>query len=150
VSFNDTLVTVSLLLWIVVSAGLLLSLVVLVPRLARGLRAIEAVQHVFSQKFLPILERSDRLLDQASQAVTTLSADVEVVDQTVIRAAESVERIIELAEERVSEVNALVEVAVEEAEETFLSTAALLRALRIGGKKRKRRKLLRGERRRFG
>jgi hypothetical protein len=57
---------------------------------------------------------------------------------------------VELAEDRVSEINALLEVAVEEAEETFFSTAAIMRALRLGGRGRKRRRSPRAERRRLG
>ena len=66
------------------------------------------------------------------------------------RSATSVESMVELAEDRVSEINALLEVAVEEAEETFFSTAAIMRALRLGGRGRKRRRSPRAERRRLG
>ena len=68
----------------------------------------------------------------------------------MIRATTSVESMVELAEDRVSEINALLEVAVEEAEETFFSTAAIMRALRLGGRGRKRRRAPRAERRRLG
>ena len=40
----------------------------------------------------------------------------------------------ELVEDRVAEIAALLEVVQDEAEETFLSTASLLRGLRRGGK----------------
>jgi hypothetical protein len=96
-----------------------------------------------------MLEHSEEILEQMSRISAVLVADVEVVDHTIIRTAESIERIVDLMEDRVSEVNALVSVAVEEAEETFLSTAGLLRALRLGRRKRKR-KLGMGERKRFG
>jgi hypothetical protein len=90
------------------------------------------------------------LLDQVGTVATSLADDVDRIDRTVIRATSSVEGMIELAEDRVSEINALLEVAVEEAEETFFSTAAIMRALRVGGRGRKRRKTTRTERRRLG
>jgi hypothetical protein len=57
---------------------------------------------------------------------------------------------VELAEDRVSEINALLEVAVEETEDTFFSTAAVMRALRLGGRRINKRRATRAERRRLG
>ncbi len=149
-SFYEILVTVSLILWILISIGLIVAFLTLIPKLIKTLRKIDDAHDLFAAKTVPLMERADQLVDQVSQISTALVSDVEVVDRTVIRAAESVERMVELAEERVSEINALLEVAVEEAEETFFSTAALLRALRIGRGKKKRHRLMGGERRRFG
>ena len=76
---------------------------------------------------------------------------------------DSVERMLDVTEDRVSEVNALVTVAIEEAEDTFLSTAGILRAIggrdvrkkRRDNRKRRKRKdrdrwLRGGDRRRLG
>ena len=60
-------------------------------------------------------------------------------------AGESTERMVELVEDRVTEVAALLEVVQEEAEETFLTTASLLRGLRGRGRK-KGKKTSRGRR----
>jgi ABC-type multidrug transport system fused ATPase/permease subunit len=150
VSFYEILVIISLILWIIISVGLIASLLLLTPRLLQTLRKVDELNDLFTAKTIPLIENADRLLGEVSQVSTALVSDVEVVDRTVIRATESVERMVELAEERVSEINALLEVAMEEAEETFFSTAAILRALRVGGRKKKRRKLVGGERRRFG
>ena len=75
------------------------------------------------------------------------------MDHTIIRAAESVERMVELTEDRVAEVNALLSVAIEEAEDTLVSTAGLLRGVKAvlpGSRKRKKSWLSGGKRRRFG
>jgi len=138
-----------LIIWSVLGAGMILMLVFIGPQLRRTMREIDRVSDVVTSGAVPMLEHTEGILEQLSRVSAVLVADVEVVDHTIIRTAESVERIVELMEERVSEVNALVSVAVEEAEETFLSTAGLLRALRLGRRKRKR-KIGTGERRRFG
>lgn len=149
-TFHEILVMLSLILWIVLSGILIVSSLLLLPRLLKGLRQIEQVSEEFLRKSLPVLDQSQQLLDQVGTVATSLADDVERIDRTIIRATSSVESMVELAEDRVSEINALLEVAVEEAEETFFSTAAIMRALRLGGRSRKRRKVSRAERRRLG
>jgi ABC-type transporter Mla subunit MlaD len=149
VPFQEILILIALITWTLVGAGLLHSLLFVAPQIRRTFREIDRVTDAINQQALPVIEQSEQILEQMSRVSTVLVTDVEVVDRTIVRAAESLERIVELAEERVTEVNALVSVAVEEAEETFLSTAGLLRALRLGRGRRKRRIGIR-ERRRFG
>lgn len=147
--FQEILILTALVIWTLIGAGLILALLFVAPQIRRTLREIDRVTDVITKQALPVIEHSEEILEQMSRVSTVLVADVEVVDRTIIRATESLERIVELAEERVTEVNALVSVAVEEAEETFLSTAGLLRALRLGRRRRKRRIGIR-ERRRSG
>ena len=149
-TFYDILVILSLILWIVLSLGTIISIAALLPRLSNGMRHLEVMAYEFEKKAFPVIEQSQQLLDQVGAVTTSLVDDVERIDRTVIRATTSVESMVELAEDRVSEINALLEVAVEEAEETFFSTAAIMRALRLGGRARKRRKAPRAERRRLG
>jgi hypothetical protein len=150
VTFYDILVILSLILWIVLSLCLIVGGLALLPRLTKGLSQVERLSEEFLAKALPVLDQSQQLLDQVGTVATSLADDVDRIDRTVIRATSSVESMVELAEDRVSEINALLEVAVEEAEETFFSTAAIMRALRLGGSGRKRRKVSRRERRRLG
>jgi len=148
VPLQEILILTALIIWTVIGAGLIVAMLALGPQLRRTLREMSQMADVMTNQALPALEHSQEILEQISRISTVLMADVEVVDHTVIRAMESIDRMVELAEARVSEVNALVSVAVEEAEETFLSTADLLRALRLG--RGKKRKLSTRERRRFG
>jgi hypothetical protein len=151
VTFYEILIHVGLIIWILIGGGLIVGLLIGGPQLLRTLREFDDVADVVKNRVIPVLEHSDTVLDQLGRVTNVLLEDIEVVDDTIIRAAESIERMVELTEERVSEVNALVSVAIEEAEDTFLSTASLLRAVRAGGrKKRKRRWLGGGERRRSG
>ncbi len=148
-TFYEILVILSLILWILLSAIAIFGMLALIPRLLRVTGQIEEAAGEFQRKALPVLDQSQGLLDQVGTVATSLVDDVGRIDRTVIRATSSVESMVELAEDRVSEINALLEVAVEEAEETFFSTAAIMRALRLGGRGRKRRKV-RTERRRLG
>ncbi len=148
-SLQEILILAALIIWTVLGAGMILTLVFVGPQIRRTLREIDRVADVVTNRALPMLQHSEEILEQMRRISAVLVADVEVVDHTIIRAAESIEHIVELMEDRVSEINALVSVAVEEAEETFLSTAGLLRALRLGRRRRKRR-IGTGERRRFG
>lgn len=149
-TFYEILVIVSLILWIVLSLGAIVAMLALLPRVSKGMHQLEEMRGELQRKALPLLDQAQLLLDQVGAAATSLVDDVERIDRTVIRATSSVESMVELAEDRVSEINALLEVAVEEAEETFFSTAAIMRALRLGGRGRKRRRSPRAERRRLG
>lgn len=149
-SFYEILIRVSLILWIVFSTVAVVGLLLLLPRMLNAMRQMEELSTEFLRRALPVLDQSQQLLDQVASVTTLLVDDVERVDRTVIRATSSMESMIELAEDRVSEINALLEVAVEEAEETFFSTAAIMRALRLGGRSARRRRSSRAERRRLG
>lgn len=149
-TFYQILVILSLILWIVLSLIAIIGGLRLLPRLLGTLRQVEELSDEFLKKASPVLDQSQQLLDQVGVVATSLADDVERIDRTVIRATSSVEGMVELAEDRISEINALLEVAVEEAEETFFSTAAIMRALRLGGRGKKRRRVTRAERRRLG
>ena len=157
-AFYDTLVLISLVLWILIASGLIITLVVVVPRLLRGFSELDRLSNVVMTQYLPVIESIEGVAESVEKIADAVLADMELVDRMVVRTTDSVERMLGIAEERVSEVNALVSVAVEEAEETFLSTAGILRAVRGGGRRKKRSKrrkkddrwLRSGERRRLG
>lgn len=145
-TFYEILVILSLILWIVLGVSVLIVL----PRLLKVMGKLEGLSDEFFKKAVPVLDQSQQLLDQVGVVAASLANDVARIDRTVIRATSSVESMVELAEDRVSEINALLEVAVEEAEETFFSTAAVMRVLRLGRLGKKSRRVSRAERRRLG
>lgn len=150
-TFYDILVHASLVIWILIGGGVLIGMLIVGPQLLRTLREFDDVADVIKNRALPVLERSDEMLQQLGQITHVISEDVAVVDDAIMGAAESLERMVELTEERFSDINALVSVAIEEAEDTFIGTASILRALRPSSRKRKRkRRWLGGDRRRFG
>ena len=139
-SFFDILVHTSLVLWILFGTGLVISLILIVPRILRAFKEFDRLTDTVTERMLPILERVDGTAQDVSKITDAAMAGVERIDETVDHVTDSVERMLGLAEERVSEVNALVSVAVEEAEDTFLSTAGVLRAIRGGSSRRRGRK----------
>ncbi len=148
-SFFDFLVYASLILWVLFGASLIISLIVIVPKVLKAFASLERIGEGFTNRLLPIMEH----LDVAAQDIAKISdaamSGVERIDETVNHVTDSVDRLLGVAEDRVSEANALVTVALEEAEQTFLSTAGLLNAVRdgFGGRDRRRRKRKRKRRR---
>lgn len=151
-TFYDVLIHAALTIWTLIGIGVLVGMAIVVPQLLNTMREMDDIADIVKHRAVPALEQSQEVLDQLSRISTTLVHDFEVVDHTIIRAAESVERMVELTEDRVAEVNALVSVAVEEAEDTLVSTASILRAVRalVPSKSKKRRSWLSRKRRRSG
>lgn len=151
-TFYDVLIHAALTIWTLIGIGVLVGMAIVVPQLLNTMREMDDIADIVKHRAVPALEQSQEVLDQLSRISTTLVHDFEVVDHTIIRAAESVERMLELTEDRVAEVNALVSVAVEEAEDTLVSTASIVRAVRalVPSKSRKRRSWLSRKRRRSG
>lgn len=148
-TFYEFLVHAALIVWTLLGMGALLGMIVVGPRLLRTMSEIDDIADIVKHRAMPAIEQSQEVLDQLSRISTTLADDFEVVDHTIIRAAESVERMVDLTEERVAEVNALLSIAIEEAEEAFVSVGGLLRLL-PGRRKRRRSWLPGGKRRLFG
>lgn len=116
----EVVMVIGMGLWIVVAFGIMGALVYGIV-LIRGMRP--AVAH---------LEEATRT---ASRVTKELAEDAEGVGRALRHASDSTERMVDLVEDRVAEAAALLEVVQEEAEETFLTTASLLRGLRRGKKK---------------
>ncbi|MFW6085213.1 MAG: hypothetical protein ACODAA_08370 [Gemmatimonadota bacterium] len=151
-TFYDILIHAALIVWTLIGLGALVGMLIVLPQLLNTMREVDDVADIVKHRAVPALEQSQEVLDQLSRISTTLVHDFEVVDHTIIRAAESVERMIELTEDRVAEVNALASVAIEEAEDTIVSAASIARAVRalVPSKRKKKRSWLSGKRRRSG
>lgn len=137
------LTVIGLVLWIVLSLILLVGLVLAMPafrRLDRLLDRLDRMLDRADREMDPTLDRLRRAADNAAYITSAVRTDVEAVGDTVEQAAASTQRMLEMAEQRAIEINGFLEVVQEEAEETFLSTASLLRALRGGGRGRRGRK----------
>jgi hypothetical protein len=148
VSFYDFLVYASLILWILFGTGLILSLLLIVPKILRAFASLERAGEAFNHRILPIMERVDIAAQDIAKITDAAMSGVERLDETVDHVTDSVDRLLGVAEDRVSEANALVSVALEEAEQTFLSTAGLINAVRDGFGGRDRRKRRRRKKRR--
>jgi hypothetical protein len=149
VSFFDFLVHASLILWILFGAGLIVSLIFIVPKVLKAFASLERIGDAFTNRLLPIMEHLDVAAQDIAKISNAAMSGVERLDETVDHVTDSVDRLLGVAEDRVSEANALVTVALEEAEQTFVSTAGILNAVRdgFGGRDRRRRKRKRKRRR---
>jgi uncharacterized protein YoxC len=139
VSTYETLVIVGMALWIVVAICLLVAMVytvILLRATRRTGRRIVASTEGLQNQLQPVLHHAERASEDVQSIVSGLRTDASELGRTLRRASESTARMIDLAEERVAEVSALLEVVQEEAEETFFSTASLLRGLRVGKRAR--------------
>ncbi len=124
-------------LWIVLAGAILVGLVYtinLIRKVREPLREISNAAGELNARLQPILSNIERASEQARQIASRLQTDANEVGQTVRHASASTRNVVELVEDRVAEIAALLEVVQDEAEETFLSTASLLRGLRRGGK----------------
>ena len=137
----ETLIAIGMALWIVLALGMLVALLYgigLLRRVREPLGRISgAVEHL-NDRLEPVLGHVERASESASEIAHRLSRDADDVGRALRHAGESTERMVELIEDRVADVAALLEVVQEEAEETFLSTASILRTLR--GTRRRRKK----------
>lgn len=127
------LTVIALILWIVLSLLVLVGLVYALPTLRRLSNLLHRMDRVFDRMerdLEPVLEHLRRSADDMDYVTSAIRSDVEAVGDTVDEAARSTQRMLRMAEERAVEINGFLEVVQEEAEETFLSTASLLRALR--------------------
>jgi methyl-accepting chemotaxis protein len=127
------LTVIALILWILLSLVILGGLVYALPTLRRLSDLLQRMDRVFARTerdLEPVLEHLRRSADDMDYVTSAIRSDVEAVGDTVDQAARSTQRMLRMAEERAVEINGFLEVVQEEAEETFLSTASLLRALR--------------------
>ena len=133
----QTMIVIGMALWIAVAVAVFVGLLYAL----RVLRQIEGpVQEAareaseLKERLLPLVGRLDRTTELVERWAQDFHGDVREVRRALRHASASTERMVDLVEERVADAAALLEVVQEEAEETFLSTASLLRGLR-GGKK---------------
>lgn len=132
-SFIEILTIISLVLWILIASGIVLGLGSLAPDIRRFLRSAGRVEELMKdveKRSRPILGQLEQAADNANYIATAVRSDTERVSQSLERATDSLSAIVELAEERAIEISSFLEVVQEEAEETFFSTASLLRGLR--------------------
>jgi predicted PurR-regulated permease PerM len=137
VEIIEVLGVIALVLWIALSLALIVGLFLAVPTLRRLRNLLARLDESLERsegKIEPVMEHLRRSADNVDYVTTALRSDVETMGDTVEQAADTTLRMLERAEERASEIHGFLEVVQEEAEETFLSTASLLRALRGGGR----------------
>lgn len=128
-------VVAGMAVWLVVALAILIVLLQAI-RLLRETREplgrISGTVTDLGDRLKPVLHNVEQASDQALRIAGRLRDDADGVGQALKSAGESTGRMVDLVEERVVEIAALLAVVQEEAEETFLTTASLLRGLRRG------------------
>lgn len=151
-STYQTFIVIGMALWILVATGLLVGLVRLELLIRRTRRPLERAADLLEEargRLDPVIRNAERASEDVNYIVSSLRADVGEVGDALRRLSRSTDRMVGMAEERVAELGGLLEVVQEEAEETFYSTASLLRGLRgarESERERRRRRRLGGER----
>lgn len=134
-STYETVVVIGMALWILIALGLLAGVFYLVALLRRAREPMDRVAEVaegLRERLQPAVRNVERAAEDVSYVVSALRSDATEVGATVRRAAEATDRMVELVEKRAAEIGGLLEVVQEEAEETFYSTASMLRGARRG------------------
>lgn len=135
------LIIAALVLWILLCLLLIASLVTALPtlrRLASLLRRTDRFLEQTEREIGPVLDHLRRSADDLDYITSAVRSDVESVGDTVEQATRTTRTLLELAEARAVEINGFLEVVQEEAEESFYSTASVLRALRSKGGRERR------------
>jgi methyl-accepting chemotaxis protein len=136
------LAVIALALWILLTLGFVIGILRAVPALRRFDAMVSHVERLLRTsegRLEPVLDHLEDAADDIRFVTSSLRMDVQNVGRAVERATDSVEDILAMAEERAAEINGLLAVVQEEAEDTFLSTASVLRALRGARRRRGRR-----------
>ena len=115
-----------------VSIVLLLLLVVLLLVAWRMYAKVSQLMDRLSADVTPIARHASSIADNIDYITTSIRTDVQQVSQTIQAANERLTEALALSERRLKELSALLHVVQEEAEDTFVSTAATVRAVRAG------------------
>ena len=80
----------------------------------------------------PLTKHASAIADNVDYITTSVRVDMQRVNQTINAANQRLREAVDLTEQRMNEFNALLKVVQQEAEDTFVSTAAMVRGVRKG------------------
>ncbi|MFN2398796.1 MAG: DUF948 domain-containing protein [Gemmatimonadaceae bacterium] len=118
-----------------VSIALLVLTAFLVPAAWNVRKSHQRVKEMLDKVYadiLPIMHHASSIADNVDYITTSVRVDIQQVSQTIASANERLTDALAVSERRVKEFNALLRVVQDEAEQTFVSTAATLRGVRAG------------------
>ena len=118
-----------------VSISLLVLTVALVPAAWNFRKSYKKISDLLDKVYAdinPLTKHASAIADNVDYITTSVRVDMQRVNQTIAAANEKLREAVELTEKRMSDFNALLRVAQQEAEDTFVSTAAMVRGVRKG------------------
>ena len=80
----------------------------------------------------PLMKHASTIADNLDYITTSIRVDIQKVNQTIAAANQRLQEAVDLTEDRLHEFHALLRVVQQEAEETFVSTASVVRGMRTG------------------
>jgi uncharacterized protein YoxC len=80
----------------------------------------------------PLTRHASNIADNLDYITTSIRNDVQQVNATIASANRRLQQAVEVTESRLNEFNALLQVVQQEAEQAFVSTAAVVRGVRTG------------------
>jgi uncharacterized protein YoxC len=118
-----------------VSISLLVLTVALVPAAWNFRKSYKKVNDLLDKVYAdvnPLMKHASTIADNVDYITTSVRVDMQRVNQTIAAANQKLREAVDLTESRLQEFNALLKVVQEEAEETFVSTASVVRGVRKG------------------
>ena len=118
-----------------VSLSLLVLTVALVPAAWNFRKSYKKISDLLDKVYAdinPLTKHASTIADNVDYITTSLRVDMQRVNQTISAANQRLREAVDLTEQRMNEFNALLKVVQQEAEDTFVSTAAMVRGVRKG------------------
>ncbi|MEX2178586.1 MAG: DUF948 domain-containing protein [Gemmatimonadaceae bacterium] len=98
----------------------------------RTFRKVRALLDNVYADVAPLTRHAGNVADNLDYITSSIRNDVQQVNATIASANRRLQQAVELTENRLNEFNALLQVVQEEAEQAFVSTAAVVRGVRTG------------------
>ena len=118
-----------------VSLSLLVLTVALVPAAWNFRKSYKKISELLDKVYAdvnPLMKHAATVADNLDYITTSVRVDMQKVNQTIAAANQRLQEAVDLTEERLQEFHALLRVVQQEAEETFVSTASVVRGMRTG------------------
>jgi uncharacterized protein YoxC len=98
----------------------------------RTFRRVEGMLDRVYADVTPLMRHASNISDNVDYITSSIRNDVQQVNATIASANRRLQQAVELTENRLNEFNALLQVVQQEAEQAFVSTAAVVRGVRTG------------------
>ena len=98
----------------------------------RTFRRVEGMLDRVYADVTPLMRHASNISDNVDYITSSIRNDVQQINATIASANRRLQQAVELTENRLNEFNALLQVVQQEAEQAFVSTAAVVRGVRTG------------------
>jgi uncharacterized protein YoxC len=118
-----------------VSLSLLVLTIALVPAAWNFRKSYKKISDLLDKVYAdinPLTKHASTIADNLDYITTSVRVDMQRVNQTITAANQRLREAADLTEQRMQEFNALLKVVQQEAEDTFVSTASMVRGVRKG------------------